>query len=121
MQKDGIEYWGYGGDYDDNKKFSDKNFCINGLVWPDRILHPAVAECKKILQPIEISLSNWNNETSEVTLQIKSEYLFIDTEHLSGEVTKPNITILTRDFLLSHLLVDTHRGWEDAPQGHAIE
>jgi len=48
----GKRYWAYGGDFGDEP--NDGNFCINGLVWPDRTPHPAMWECKKIFQPIKI-------------------------------------------------------------------
>ncbi|MEM2960860.1 MAG: glycoside hydrolase family 2 TIM barrel-domain containing protein, partial [Candidatus Bathyarchaeia archaeon] len=49
--EDGVEYWAYGGDFGDTP--THKNFCINGLVWPNREPHPAIWECKKIQQPVE--------------------------------------------------------------------
>ncbi|MEM2028669.1 MAG: glycoside hydrolase family 2 TIM barrel-domain containing protein, partial [Candidatus Bathyarchaeia archaeon] len=49
--EDGVEYWAYGGDFGDEP--NDGNFCINGLVWPNRVPHPAIWECKKIQQPVE--------------------------------------------------------------------
>lgn len=51
VTKDGREWWAYGGDFGDEP--NDGNFCINGLVWPDRNPHPAMWECKKIQQPVE--------------------------------------------------------------------
>jgi beta-galactosidase len=47
----GKKWWAYGGDFDAP---NDGNFCINGLIWPDRKPHPAIWECKKIFQPVEI-------------------------------------------------------------------
>lgn len=52
----GHEYWAYGGDFGDTP--NDKAFCINGLVYPNRQPHPAMDECKKLMQPIEIALRN---------------------------------------------------------------
>lgn len=49
--EDGREWWAYGGDFGDEP--NDLNFCINGLVWPDRKPHPAMWECKKVFQPVE--------------------------------------------------------------------
>lgn len=43
-------FWGFGGDFDE--PYHDLNFCINGLVWPDRTPHPAMFELKKLMQPI---------------------------------------------------------------------
>jgi beta-galactosidase len=48
----GRVYWAYGGDFGDEP--NDKNFCINGLVWPDRTPHPAMHEWKKIAQPVRV-------------------------------------------------------------------
>ena len=47
---DGTPFWAYGGDFGDT--INDKNFCINGLIFPDRTPHPAMFECKKIFQPV---------------------------------------------------------------------
>ena len=49
----GREYYAYGGDFGENMP-SDGNFCINGLVDPDRKPHPQLAEVRKVYQPIKI-------------------------------------------------------------------
>ncbi|MDC7221978.1 MAG: glycoside hydrolase family 2 TIM barrel-domain containing protein [Spirochaetales bacterium] len=46
----GRDYWAYGGDFDELKH--DFDFCINGMVWPDRTPHPSMFEFKKLAQPI---------------------------------------------------------------------
>ncbi|KPL07603.1 hypothetical protein AMJ86_03840, partial [bacterium SM23_57] len=52
VDENGIEYWAYGGDFGDT--INDNNFCINGLVFPDRTPHPAMVEYKKLIQPITV-------------------------------------------------------------------
>ena len=52
VDESGVEYWAYGGDFGD--EINDLNFCINGLIWPDRTPHPAMYEYKKLIQPIAI-------------------------------------------------------------------
>ncbi len=47
----GREYWAYGGDFGDEP--NDVNFCINGMIWPDRTPHPAMFEFKKLVQPLD--------------------------------------------------------------------
>ena len=47
---DGEEYWAYGGDFGWDDIRTDYNFCINGLVDPDRGLHPGYWEVKKVYQ-----------------------------------------------------------------------
>ena len=44
-----IETWGYGGDFDE--PIDDGDFCINGLVWPDR----KVIIIFKYLPPVSLS------------------------------------------------------------------
>jgi beta-galactosidase len=58
LQRDeaGREYWAYGGDFGDVP--NDANFCINGLMWPDRTPHPALFECKKLAQPVRAEARN---------------------------------------------------------------
>jgi beta-galactosidase/beta-glucuronidase len=53
---EGEEWWAYGGDFGDT--INDQNFCLNGLIWPDRTPHPPMWECKKIFQPITIETTD---------------------------------------------------------------
>lgn len=50
---DGRKYWTYGGDYGENGTPSDGNFCINGVVYPDRSVKPQTEEMKKVYQNIK--------------------------------------------------------------------
>ena len=45
--KDGVKHWAYGGDFGDVPH--DLNFCLNGLIWPDRNPHPALQGIQKLL------------------------------------------------------------------------
>ena len=53
----GREFYAYGGDFGENMP-SDGNFCINGLVDPDRKPHPQLAEVRKVYQPVTIEAVN---------------------------------------------------------------
>ncbi|MDE6565273.1 MAG: DUF4981 domain-containing protein [Muribaculaceae bacterium] len=55
--ENGREYWSYGGDYGATGYTHDENFCINGLVDPDRTPHPGLSEVKKVYQDIRFSSS----------------------------------------------------------------
>ncbi len=44
------KWWAYGGDYGDQP--NDANFCINGLISPDRTVKAATEECKYVFQPV---------------------------------------------------------------------
>ncbi|MEM6553351.1 MAG: glycoside hydrolase family 2 TIM barrel-domain containing protein [Planctomycetota bacterium] len=46
----GTVWYAYGGDF--NEAIHDAEFVCDGLVGPDRQPHPAMAECKKLMQPV---------------------------------------------------------------------
>jgi len=50
----GEEFWAYGGDYGPEGTPTGGNFCMNGLVFPDRKLHPHIWEVKKVYQYIGV-------------------------------------------------------------------
>ncbi len=54
--KNGKYYWAYGGDFGD--KPNDANFNINGFIFPDRKLHPAAWEVKKVYQYVNFSATD---------------------------------------------------------------
>lgn len=73
---DGKKYWAYGGDYGPADIPSDRNFCMNGLVNPDRTLHPSIYEVKKVYQNIDFEAVPFDNATIKVT----NKYNFISLE-----------------------------------------
>ena len=84
LLKDG--YYAYGGDFGD--KPNDGAFCINGLIAPDRTLHPHYYEVQHVYQPLQfvreddgrIRIINHDNFTDP------SEYdITYDTITISGE------------------------------------
>jgi len=66
----GEEYWAYGGDYGDEP--NDGNFCINGIVMPDRKPNPALHEVKKVYQNIRVQPI----DTLKGTFQIHNKFSF---------------------------------------------
>jgi len=67
--KDGIDYWAFGGDFGEPGNLADSNFCANGLVQADRSLKPHIWEVKKVYQNITVksldsdkgAFSIWND------------------------------------------------------------
>jgi len=57
---DGEEYYAYGGDFGTDTIPSDNNFCINGLVFPDRTVHPGLWEVKKVYQYLKFKKTGNN-------------------------------------------------------------
>nr|WP_319512087.1 glycoside hydrolase family 2 TIM barrel-domain containing protein [uncultured Draconibacterium sp.] len=62
--ENGIEYFAYGGDFGD--KPNDNNFCINGLVSPDRKPNPSLYEVKKVYQNVTVKLVSAENLTVDI-------------------------------------------------------
>lgn len=59
-------FWAYGGDFGPEGTPSDDNFCCNGLVSPDRVPHPGLAEVKHIYQNIRVESPSFDRRTIEV-------------------------------------------------------
>ncbi|SDT89701.1 beta-galactosidase [Verrucomicrobium sp. GAS474] len=75
---DGKDYWAYGGDFGDTP--NDLNFVCDGLVWPDRKPHPAVAEFRYLAQPAKAVA--FNPKTG--ILQIKNKLDFATLAAIRG-------------------------------------
>lgn len=78
VDENGTEYWGYGGDFGED--IHDWDFCINGLVWPDRTPHPAMWECKKLFQPLKVEAV----DIPRGKIAITNKNYFTDLGHLTG-------------------------------------
>ncbi|KAE9526084.1 beta-galactosidase [Testudinibacter aquarius] len=71
FDQEGNPYWAYGGDFGD--QINDRQFCINGLLFPDRTLHPAMYEVKKAQQFFQFKLAK---AEQGYELTVTSEYQF---------------------------------------------
>lgn len=61
----GNEYYAYGGDFGD--EIGDSNFCINGLIFPNREPHPALEEVKKVQQYVKFDSVDLKTGTFIIT------------------------------------------------------
>ena len=52
VSADGCQWWAFGGDFGEEP--NDGPFCMNGLVAPDRSVHPGLWEYKKVLEPVRV-------------------------------------------------------------------
>jgi hypothetical protein len=77
----GETWFAYGGDYGDEP--NDGSFCINGLIFPDRTLQPAMWEIKKVYQPIRVDAENLR----EGALIVHNTYHFSDLSGLRAAWT----------------------------------
>lgn len=80
--EDGREYWAYGGDFAD--QINDRQFCINGLVFPDRTPHPTLFEARRVQQPWQVRLL----QAEPLVVEVESEHRFrhSDNEILHWEI-----------------------------------
>ena len=60
------ELWAYGGDLGGAHLQNDNNFCLNGIVNPDRTPHPALYETKKVYQYVKFKQTNLNAGEIEI-------------------------------------------------------
>jgi beta-galactosidase len=61
---DGRTRWAYGGDFGDMP--NDGNFCLDGLVWPNRAPKPALWEHKQLAAPVVVSVEPASLERGSV-------------------------------------------------------
>ncbi len=75
-ETEGEKWYAYGGDFSDFP--NDGPFCINGLIWPDRVEHPALWEYKKVLEPVLVEAVDLPNGR----LTLTNRYAFLDLSYL---------------------------------------
>ncbi|MGJ8734788.1 MAG: glycoside hydrolase family 2 TIM barrel-domain containing protein, partial [Cellulophaga sp.] len=100
--EDGEPFWAYGGDLGADAYRNDANFCLNGVVNPDRTAHPALFEVKKVYQYIKFKPSNLKHGEIEIKniydFTNLNEYEFIWTllengkEVAKGSLPQPDIS-----------------------------
>lgn len=71
---EGEKYYRYGGDFGDDP--SNKDFCIDGMLMPDRTPSPGLYEYKKVVEPITTSSVDLNKGI----IQLLSRYDFADLD-----------------------------------------
>ena len=83
---EGIEFWAYGGDFGPADVPSDGNFCLNGLVEPNRRPKPALEEVKKVHQFISFDLlqkENPGQSLAGVEIEIVNNFDFTNLDQFN--------------------------------------
>jgi beta-galactosidase len=75
--EEGQSYWAYGGDFEPESVRTSGNFCINGVVNPDRSEKPGLYEVKKVYQYIKF----YAVDVASGKIKIENKYAF---RNLSG-------------------------------------
>ena len=73
----GQHYWAYGGDFGD--ELNDRQFCINGILFPDRTPHPSLYEAKYCQQHIFFKMISQTSD--KCVVEATSDYLFRHTDN----------------------------------------
>lgn len=99
--ENGEKYWAYGGDFGEEGVPSDGNFCINGIVLPDRSYKPGLSEVKKVYQyvgfePVDlkkgmIRIKNKYDFTSLSEFDLDWEIMADGSVIQSGKLSLPDI------------------------------
>lgn len=80
---DGRAQYAYGGDF--GERYSDGNFCLDGLVYPDRTPHTGLLEYKNVLRPFRVRLLTEGGAQALCKTEQASgaaQYRFSITNHL---------------------------------------
>jgi beta-galactosidase len=143
--QDSNRYWAYGGDFGPADVPSDANFCMNGVVNPDRSPHPSFYEMKKVYQPVyfkeadlargKIKVTNYYDFTNLNTLDFywileangkllkKSDIFNVDLKPGASRIITINIPYIkpvenTEYFITIYALTKTAS--QLVPAGHLI-
>jgi len=75
-------YYAYGGDFGPHDTPSDHNFCMNGLVQPDRLPNPHAYEVKHVQRPVRV-YSKAATASDQTVLKLENRFDFTE---LSAQV-----------------------------------
>lgn len=95
----GQHFWAYGGDFGD--EINDRQFCINGLVFPDRTIHPTLEEAKYCQRMLTVTLQQ--QRAADCVLLVRNEHLFraTDNEVLHWSLLENGLVIQTGSVALN--------------------
>ncbi|KKM26569.1 hypothetical protein LCGC14_1583480, partial [marine sediment metagenome] len=83
---EGTPFYAFGGDFGASELQNDNNFCLNGLVNPDRSPHPALYEVKKVYQGIKFSSDN--PKSGAITLTNQYDFTNLSEYNFSWKLLK---------------------------------
>ena len=71
-------FFAYGGDFGDQP--NDNNFCMNGLVSPDRAPHPSLLEVRKVYQNIRTRML----DPADMRVEVSNRFFFTSLKPFKG-------------------------------------
>ncbi len=101
---DGSREWffAYGGDYGDRP--NDNNFCMNGVVPPDRAISAKLLEVGKVYQYVGLALDKVTAKTAAVTVTNKYYFTNLGGYVLKWQLTRDGCVMSLGEHMLSSLL-----------------
>ncbi|UCF21011.1 MAG: DUF4981 domain-containing protein, partial [Gemmatimonadota bacterium] len=87
----GDTIFGYGGDFGPPGTPSDGNFLLNGIVFPDRRLHPSAIEVKKVYGYVDVEAVDL--ESGVVAVTNDYDFIGLDNMTLHWSVTADGVTL----------------------------
>ena len=90
----GEPYWGYGGDWGPPGTPSDRNFCCNGLVGPDRTPHPGLYEIQKVYQYVKIRDGVASGGKRQLVVTNKYAFINLDRFEIAWALLENGKTLL---------------------------
>ena len=95
----GLPFWGYGGDWGPPGTPSDRNFCCNGLVGPDRTPHPGLYELKKVYQNVKIKDGAGPGGKLQLVVANKFAFINLDRFEIAWTLLKDGKTVLAEGLI----------------------
>ena len=98
-------YWAYDGDWD---VYTGKNnFCVNGIIAPDRTIHPAMYEVKKVYQSFQMTAKD-----------LEAGVITIDNEYID---TNANEYDMTWELIRDGESIASHTQSVDVPPQETVD
>jgi len=97
--ENGNKYYAYGGDFNAKHYPHQENFCMNGVIWPDRTPNPQLFEVKKVYQDIHFKAK----DLQKGIIAVHNEFAFTDlsTFRFKWELLKNGVKMNEGDFSLA--------------------
>lgn len=117
------KFWAYGGDYGSDGTPSDGNFCINGVVFPDRSFKPHSLEVKHVYQNIDFKADDLSSGKFIVTNKFR--FTNLSKYEFTYEITANGENIRNGDLPILHIAPEQSKtisiNTEDIDVGPGVE
>jgi beta-galactosidase len=88
----GVPFYAFGGDFSAQDLQNDDNFCLNGLVNPDRSAHPSLYEVNKVYQYIKFKSDN--PKTGKIAITNKYDFTNLNEYSFSWTLLENGVEVV---------------------------